>query len=431
MQICVQGLLLRSSGFRSDHGIIYYRKTRTQVKVVFTDDLIDATREVIQRAHEAAGAGMPPPLVNSPKCERCSLNHICMPDETSLMLQTSTEPPRRIIPGRSDGGVLYLSTQGSKLRIRQDSLIVEDGETSETVPMKDVIDVAIFGNVQITTQTLNSLMRNGRTVGFHTLSGWLHGVAMPFFTQNVGLRRLQFHHFGDEAFALSLARRIVEAKILNQRTLVRRNAQVAQETLGTLRELAIAAAKAESIESLLGYEGMAARTYFGSLGTAICAPLKETFSLEGRNRRPPRDPVNALLSFGYALLARELVGITSRVGFDPMYGFFHALRPGRPALALDIMETYRPLIADSLALRVINTREIKENNFDHVVGGVTLSAAGRKKYLIAYERRMNELVTHSLFGYRIAYRRALELETRILARVLEGELAEIHPLVTR
>jgi CRISPR-associated protein Cas1 len=431
VQLCAQGLLLRTRGFLSDYGILYYRKTRTSVKVPFTDSLVQATYQIIHRAHKARRAGMPCPLTNSPKCERCSLNHICMPDETTLLQRASVEPPRRIVPGRPDGGVLYLTTQGSRLRVRQDSLVIESEETQDTVLIKDTADVAIFGNVQVTTQTLNHLMRQGRTVAFHTLGGWLHGLAMPLFTQNVHLRRLQFQRFADEATALPLARRIVEAKVLNQRTLLRRNAEVSAETLNALRDSATAATRAESVESLLGYEGSAARLYFETFGTAIREPLREAFAIDGRNRRPPRDAVNALLSFGYALLTRELVAITARVGFDPMYGFFHALRPGRPALALDIMEPYRPLIADSLALRVVNTREIQEDDFDSVVGGVSLSAKGRKKYLIAYERRMNQEVTHPLFGYRISYRRTLELETRILARVLEGELEEIHPLVTR
>lgn len=272
----------------------------------------------------------------------------------------------------------------------------------------------------------------GRSIAYHTLGGSLNGVAHGLATQNVDLRRQRFLRFGDEAFALPLARQLVRAKILNQRALLRRNARGnLNAALAELQNLASATATAPNRNVLMGLEGRAARVYFTMLAEALREQLKPAFALEGRNRRPPRDPVNALLSFGYSLLLRDAWSAVAGVGMDPIYGFFHVLRPGRPALALDLMEPFRPLIADSLLLRVVNSREIRESHFVSALGGVYLSDAGRKSFVGAYERRLNEAVTHPLFGYRISYRRVLELEARIIARVLTGELTDIAPLVTR
>jgi len=170
---------------------------------------------------------------------------------------------------------------------------------------------------------------------------------------------------------------------------------------------------------LLGIEGMAARPYFQELPGLIKKPEAEagmSFDFEGRNRRPPKDPVNALLSLAYALLAKDLTIVLQAVGFDPFLGFYHRPRYGRPALALDLMEEFRPLVADSIVVNAINTGVVKPGDFRRRAGAVALSDTGRSRFLRAYERRMDELVTHPLFGYRISYRRLLEVQARLLGR---------------
>jgi CRISP-associated protein Cas1 len=154
--------------------------------------------------------------------------------------------------------------------------------------------------------------------------------------------------------------------------------------------------------------------------------VRAAFDLDGRNRRPPRDPVNALLSMVYSLLAKDLAVTLGAVGLDPLLGFYHQPRFGRPALALDLMEEFRPILADSVVVGAINTGAITPEDFLSAAGSVALRPAGRKKMLLAYERRMDQLVAHPVFGYRVSYRRILEVQARLLARVLLGEI-EAYP----
>jgi CRISPR-associated protein Cas1 len=203
--------------------------------------------------------------------------------------------------------------------------------------------------------------------------------------------------------------------------------------VGQLKALADQAEQAESAASLLGIEGTAARLYF----EAFPALLTAADALPGpsftglRNRRPPTDAVNCLLSFCYSLLTKEMLAACLAVGFDPYIGLYHRPRFGRPALALDLAEEFRPLLADSTVLRLINNREIAASGFLVRAGAVTLTADGRKTVIRAWERRMTTSVRHPLFGYQVSYRRAVELQARILAARLTGELDAYQPLVTR
>jgi CRISPR-associated protein Cas1 len=156
-----------------------------------------------------------------------------------------------------------------------------------------------------------------------------------------------------------------------------------------------------------------------------------TFDFKTRNRRPPRDPVNALLSMAYSLLARDCTIAAYAVGFDPYIGLFHQPRFGRPALALDMMEEFRPLIADSAVLTAINNRMVTPDDFVQAGDAVNLSASGRKRFLFAYEKRMSDIVTHPVFDYKVSYRRAIELQFRLLARTLTGEIERYMPFMTR
>jgi len=188
---------------------------------------------------------------------------------------------------------------------------------------------------------------------------------------------------------------------------------------------------------LLGIEGNAARVYFSSFHGMLkaedegAAPASFRFDFGGRNRRPPRDPVNALLSLAYSLLAKDFTVTCYAVGFDPYLGFYHRPRFGRPALALDLMEPFRPLIADSAVLTAINTRMVTEKDFVQAGNSVALTATGRKGFFRAYEMRMDTLITHPMFEYRVSYRRLLEIEARLLARVVTGEVGSYRAFTTR
>jgi CRISP-associated protein Cas1 len=219
--------------------------------------------------------------------------------------------------------------------------------------------------------------------------------------------------------------------------LLRNHIEPRKVDLRELKRLVARAGGAASLEELLGIEGAAASIYFGRFAGMLKRDGEWdgepalAFDFQSRNRRPPRDAVNALLSLAYSLLAKDLTVACYAVGFDPMIGFYHQPRHGRPALALDLMEPLRPLIADSAVLSAVNTRMVSEKDFVLAGQAVSLTAAGRRGFFRAYELRMDTLVTHPLFDYRVSYRRLLEIQARLLAKSLEGELGEYPVFVTR
>jgi CRISPR-associated protein Cas1 len=274
------------------------------------------------------------------------------------------------------------------------------------------------------------------------MGGWCYGITQGLGPKNAVLRREQFRRADSPAFCLAVARAIVAGKIRNQRTLLQRNhIEPSPTLLGQMKWAIEEAERAESLPELLGIEGNAARIYFGQLSGMIKPddePWSEnsgkpllTFDFTTRNRRPPRDPVNALLSLAYSVLAKDLTIVCQAVGFDPFLGFYHQPRFGRAPMALDLMEPFRPLIADSAVLTAINTRMVQPNDFVQAGHSVALTPAGRKGFFRAYEQRMDALVTHPIFGYRVSYRRMLEIQTRLLARVVTGELSTYPVFTTR
>jgi CRISPR-associated protein Cas1 len=201
------------------------------------------------------------------------------------------------------------------------------------------------------------------------------------------------------------------------------------QVLEHLERLSRDAKNASSAEKLLGIEGSAAEAYFARLNYLL--KESQVFSFQNRNRRPPKDPVNAVLSYLYAILAKEMFVTLLAVGFDPYLGVYHRPRYGRPALALDMMEEFRPLIADSTALMLFNNEELKEKDFIKTGIGISLTSQAKKKVVGGYERRIETEVTHPIFGYKVSYRRIFEVQARLLSRVLFGEIREYPAFVTR
>jgi CRISPR-associated protein Cas1 len=460
-QVCTQALLLREHGFDCDHAEIYFAADRQRVRIELSDALIATTLAAIARAKQlAVEVELPAPLVDSPKCNGCSLVGICLPDEVTALNAAPAHAPeeateredsedpwglaptaeeaavRRLHPARDDRVPLLVQEQGARICLDGERLVVKSPKTGAKVEgrLTNTSEVNVFGNAQVTTQALRAVLQRGIPVSFFTYGGWYIGRAVGFDSKNVELRLAQYAAATTPASCLDLARRIVVSKILNCRTLLRRNIESpSRVALSELRQLARKAAAIESLESLLGIEGTAARTYFGCFTEMLKASEDDAsaFELDGRNRRPPRDPVNALLSFCYALLTKDFAITLANVGLDPLLGFYHQPRFGRPALALDLMEEFRPLVADSVVVSVINNRVITPGDFVRAAGSVALSAPGRKRLILAYERRMDQLVTHPVFGYRISYRRVLEVQARLLSRYLLGELAEYPSFRTR
>lgn len=248
--------------------------------------------------------------------------------------------------------------------------------------------------------------------------------------KNVELRMKQFAWAADRKKSLSLARCLIHGKIRNCRTQIRRNdPESPADALERLDKLSKDAKNASNIEKLLGIEGAAAEVYFGRLDHLLKSD--QGFSFQGRNRRPPKDPVNAVLSYLYAVLAKDMFVSLLAVGFDPYLGFYHQPKYGRPALALDMMEEFRPVIADSTAINLFNNRELSLKDFTKTGLGVSLTSKGKRKVIGGYERRMETEIAHPIFDYKISYRRVLEVQSRLLSRVILSEIKEYPAFVTR
>ena len=439
VQLCVQGLLLREHGYQCDSGVLYFAGSKERVEIAFDDDLLALTRIAIKELQESAsGNQMPPPLAHSPKCPRCSLVGICLPDETN-MLAANQEAASNIRPLTVQiDRQLPLVVQANQAKIakkgEQLQVFIKD-ELQQSVRIREVSQVVVMGNVYITTPCLRALMEKQIPVSWHSYGGWFSGHTIGTGHKNVELRTEQFRHSFDEEKCLHIAKAMVRDKILNCRTLLRRNwrdGNIPAELLSAMKRDARMTEKAANIESLLGIEGAAAARYFKHFRHMLKTGTEGfEFDFNSRNRRPPRDPVNALLSLTYAVLTRQLTVTLSAVGLDPYRGFYHQPRYGRPALALDLMEPFRPLLADSTVLTVLNNGEVEASDFIHRTGAVALTAKGRKALFAAIERRMSQEITHPVFGYKASYRRTLELQARLLGRHLLGEIEQPPRFTTR
>jgi CRISPR-associated protein Cas1 len=292
-----------------------------------------------------------------------------------------------------------------------------------------VSQVIIFGNVGITPATVSFLLGRGIDVAFLTKQGRYKGRLQPEFSKKVSLRQQQFARAADEAFCLEVAKAIVAGKIANARTLCLRQHRALRDKKieGVIRRLERAmrkVAKVNSIEAVRGQEGAAGAAYYEAFGRMIRG---EGFSFEKRTKRPPKDPVNALLSLGYTLLHNNVYAMVNVVGLDPYQGFFHAARHGHPTLASDLSEEFRAIIVDSVVLSVVNKGMLKPGDFRPSKGGIYLSKEGLKKFVEQYEGRMNTQVMHPHFGERMSYMQCIERQVRFFSWVLTGRAKGYKP----
>jgi CRISPR-associated protein Cas1 len=431
-QLCAQGLLLEAEGFTVTHGVAYYSSSRTRIEVPFDAETRRLTLETIAALRRmAAGEEIPPPLEDSPKCPGCSLVGICLPDEVDFLHHEPHEPepeppPRMILPSADERLPVYVQQQGIYIGKSQGRLVFKErGRIVAETPLHEISSLSLFGNVQFSTQALQTLCYHNIPVCLFTMNGWFYGIAQGMGHKNVHLRMAQHRAAHDPELRLAIARRLVSDKIRNCRTMLRRNGtDLPQDALTELTRLASRAERADSLPELLGIEGSAARTYFQHFTAMLKPRLRElpAFQMHGRNKRPPKDPINALLSLTYALLTKTWMVTTLAAGFDPYLGFYHTPKYGRPALALDLMEPFRPLIADSTVISAVNNRIVKPTDFSTKLGSVALKPHARQKLIQAYERRLQQRITHPVFQYKVSYRQTFEVQARLLGRFITGEI---------
>lgn len=327
---------------------------------------------------------------------------------------------------------IYLTEQNSILRKTGDRLIVEkDDEILLDVQCHKIDAVLIFGNVQFTTQAVHELFEHGIEMAILTRRGRLIGQITSPATKNIELRLAQFRGFERPDFRLQLARNIISGKVQNCMNIMKAFSYNHPEIdlKADIRKVQIfseAVLHTESIEQLLGIEGNAAKAYFQGLGRMILGD----FVFNGRKRRPPPDPVNALLSFSYTLIFNEISSLLDGMGFDPYLGYLHKPDYGRPSLACDLIEEFRPIAGDRLTLNLINNRILSGDHFhSHSTGeGVYLTREGMKKFFIEYERFLTKEFSHPVSGETVTLRRCFRLQAEMMARcVRQGE--EYLPLL--
>ena len=336
---------------------------------------------------------------------------------------------------------LYITTEGAYLSLDHETLKIKlEQETKLQIPLHHVGGVVCFGDVLISPAAMRRCAEDGRFMVLLDRNGRFKARLEGPVSGNVLLRCAQHDAISDEEKTLSIARTMVAGKIQNSRQIVMRSARESDDASDTasLKGTATALANAlsrvprvEAIDVLRGIEGEAARAYFATFDRMVRED-RETFTMDGRTRRPPRDPINALLSFLYALLMNDCVAAAEGVGLDPQMGFLHALRPGRAALALDIMEELRSVLADRLALTLINRRQIASKHFvDRPGGAVHLEDDGRKEVVVAYQKRKQEEIRHPVVNQQMPLGLVPHIQARLLARVLRGDMDVYPPFLYR
>ncbi len=330
---------------------------------------------------------------------------------------------------------LYVTQQDAVLRKEDERLkVTHKGEKLLDLPMLKVSQVVVMGRVTVTPYTVAALMERNVCLTYLTEYGRYIGRIEPAFSKNSVLRRAQYAAAFDTEQTLTLARGFVAGKLANLRvTLLRAARNTAgldvDRAVDALRRAERGVERTDNIDALRGHEGEGSAAYFGVFNQLIKA---EGVAFPKRVRRPPTDPVNALLSFGYALLANDIHAAVQVLGFDPYCGYLHADRYGRPSLALDLMEEFRPIIVDTVVLTCLNKRILQPTDFEVSLGEVhRLKPAARKKFLVQYEERKQTEVQHPVFTYRATYQRCFELQARILAKRVQGEIEQYEPFVAR
>ncbi len=351
---------------------------------------------------------------------------------------------------------LYLTEPRSLLKKEGDTLVVHVRADKERgtearkvrVPMIKIDQVVVQGDSTLTSPALGALLEQGVDVCFLAYHGQFRGRLAPAEGKNSLLRLEQFRAHEDRERAFELAKRFVEGKLHNLRTMLlranrkRKDAEI-ERAAATIKGTLVGVQELQGVNEpppdpahpqmqtpigrLMGLEGAASAAYFGVFGKL----LNGDWSFEGRKRRPPTDPVNALLSYGYVLLMYKVASACQIVGFDPYVGYLHSSQYGKPALALDVMEEFRSVVVDSVVLRLINNGMLKDSDFKEVLGAYRLEDAGRRTFLEKFEERLNTEITHPVFDYKASYRKCIELQVRLLAKALTGDIPAYKPLKVR
>jgi CRISPR-associated protein Cas1 len=415
---------------------IRYHANNKTVRVAIDEPALESLRQAIARARTLADSiDRPPVAENENLCAKCSLAPVCLPEEERLLIgeddvddETTTigqaVKPTRLFPADDERLILHITEPGTRVGKRGEQILVNprDGEES-AFPAHNVAGLVLHGAVQISSQLIHYAAY--RKIAIHWLSGggaYIGGLTPPGGVQ----RRLrQYRGLDDATLRETLVKRLVKAKVENQLGFLLRSArnrgkldEISPSVEGIRAELR-GMQRDKAADSLRGHEGMAGRHYFDALQHLI-DPDQALMTLSGRNRRLPRDPFNAALSFGYSLIYRDVMAAILSVGLDPALGFFHTPRSAAWPLALDLMELFRTLLWDMPLIASINRHQWTEAHFSITPHQVWLSSEGRKQAIGIYEERKQQQWRHPVLQYSLSYARAIELEARLLEKEWSG-----------
>ena len=430
LQVCAYTLLLEEHTDTSiEEARIRYHATNTTVRVPVDEKAREDVRKAVVRARELSqSVERPPVATNDRLCLRCSLAPVCLPEEERLARDENWEPVR-LFPQDQERQTIHVTTHGARVGKSGETLTVTDTAGQKQVfPIREIGEVVIHGYAQISTQAIH--LCASQEVGVHWFTGggrYVSGLVAG--TSPVQRRIRQFEALRDPGLLFRLARRLVLARVSSQLGfLLRASRGKDRKMLGIdnavqgLRNALRAASCAEGIDSLRGHEGDAGRHYFSGLPGLLRNGLDERMCFNGRNRRPPQDRINALLSFGYALLYRDALQAIMAVGLEPAFGFFHRPRSAAHPLVLDLMEVFRVPLWDMPLVASVNRLQWDvEEDFVQTGKQVWLSDSGRKKAIEVYERRKEDQWKHPVTGYSLSYARLIELEARLLEKEWAGE----------
>ncbi|MDO5451145.1 MAG: CRISPR-associated endonuclease Cas1 [Akkermansia sp.] len=434
IQLAAYAAMLAEQGVQVDCASVYYAETKRHVPVELTDDLFAKMRESIAHAVAVAESGHCPPPLCSSRCFACSCFPVCLPFETRRWMQESSkdeaEEMRPPMPAGDEGEILIVQNNRASVGLRGGEIVTRmEGEEVSRHPIHQLRAVYLYGAIQVSAQAVQALLENDVSVSWFSPAGRFIGCAQGLPSSGVDARMGQYRLWGMPERRLAVASEIIRAKIHNQRVILMRNGKADDAVLARMARLRDSCCSQPGLDALRGVEGTAAALYFESFASMLRENMP--FDFNGRNRRPPRDEVNAMLSLGYSVLTKELTGLAYAVGLDPFLGFFHSPRYGKPALALDMMEEFRPLIVDSVVISLINRREVGSEDFEHTAKGVMMKDSGRRQFWRAWTRRMDTEVTHPAFGYKMSYRRMMEVQLRQFWRFCRGDIEIFSGFTTR
>lgn len=436
-QLCAYGMMLEEMrSKRIPRGYIYYRADRQKVEVPFTGELRALVRQAVDTAWAILEGSLVPPPRDDPRCRGCALADICMPDETRIISGKKDQCPAGVAPRSTFERTVFIDESWGSVGKSGGRMVIRKGrDTVGEVPLETFDQLFLVGKINLSGALLSDLFKRDIYTAFFTSFGRFEGALTPEKSKHSALRIQQVKSSISENRRLGISRGIVHSKLINMRVLLRRalarnHSETLAQSVARIAALRKQIDACQTLDQLLGIEGAGSRAYFDGFKTLF----RDQWGFSSRTRRPPRDPVNAALSFGYSILTGQVTGLINAVGMDPYIGFLHRVHYGNPCLALDLVEAFRPIVIDSVVLRLFHQKMLKETCFtkpEKVSNAVYLNEKGRKAFFKAFSSRMRERATHPVFNKKLSYRRLIEMDIRFFAKFLCGEFDAFKPYTVR